>query len=112
MATRRNIESRGNAARRPKERLALLEDCDPLAVSIGTLYAYDMTLSMEAQVKGADELLEGYRKAMDGKYPAEADRKAAIEATKSMLATLAEGKDQVQSEAARRLLEAWEKLSP
>ncbi len=86
----------------------ILEGKAPITAALGTLYAYDLTLSMETRMKGAGELLAGFRKAMEERFPREAERKAALDATENELRKLACGKDGAQSAAASELLAAWE----
>lgn len=98
------------AAAAPKGCLPdILEGKEPLPVCLGVLYAYDMTLTLEANVKGPGEVIAIFRKQMEGRFPAEGDRKAALEVTEAELRKLAEGKDESQSAAAKRLLECWGK---
>ncbi len=85
----------------------LLEGKEPLPVCLGVLYAYDMTLTLEANVKSPAEVISGFRKLLEGRFPAESDRKAALEVTEAELRKLAEGRDESQSAAAKRLLERW-----
>ncbi len=87
----------------------ILEGRAPITAALGTLYAYDLTLSMEARVKGAGALLADFGKAMEGRFPREAERKAALDATENELRKLAGGKDAAQSAAASELLAAWDK---
>jgi hypothetical protein len=86
---------------------ALLEGSDPITVCVGSLYAYDMVLSIEACSKNPEELIGWYRKTMEAKYPLETDRKSAFASTESQLRTIAAGQDESQSAAAKKLLEAW-----
>ena len=100
----------GLAAKRPKERpAAILENGDPIAAALGSLYAYDMTLSLEAGVKSLEALLAWYRGKIGERYDSEADRKTAHNATRSELQKLASGKDENQRCAAQKLLDAWDK---
>src|SRR5512143_2989170 len=87
----------------------ILEGKEPLPVCLGVLYAYDMTLTLEANVKSPADILSGFRKLLEGRFPDEGDRKAALEVTESELRKLAAGKDESQSSAARKLLECWGK---
>ncbi len=94
----------------PKSALPdLLEGKEPLPVCLGVLYAYDMTLTLEANVKSPADVLAGFRKLLEGRFPAESDRKAALEVTEAELRKLAAGSDESQSAAAKRLLECWER---